>query len=293
MGLYTQHWKTQIPTQTLQLKRPCDSSHIPCSQSLVPSTVKWSTCITWSLIFLPPLKGHGPVSHIGSHICPKEAWSQRMLEITDGRKKASGRLKGWLSHARKETLLYTQVKRLPYKKTLCLELQFPGRQLKKFTACQCCRQTAKKEEEPISKQEMQGRLSSTLVALSFIGKNTQSICYIIIIRTHYFLRCCWTPSKIILVQSEPRLGFFFFLKWIFWNKEIGKVFSCVRTNLEAPYISAVARILPAERVRGAPVSVEGTEGMQERAFLESLLSCCLWNVSLRSFWRLGKMALNW
>ena len=211
MGLYTQHWKTQIPTQTLQLKRPCDSSHIPCSQSLVPSTVKWSTCITWSLIFLPPLKGHGPVSHIGSHICPKEAWSQRMLEITDGRKKASGRLKGWLSHARKETLLYTQVKRLPYKKTLCLELQFPGRQLKKFTACQCCRQTAKKEEEPIPKQEMQGRLSSTLVALSFIGKNTQSICYIIIIRTHYFLRCCWTPSKIILMQSEPRLGFFFFL----------------------------------------------------------------------------------
>lgn len=80
------------------------------------------------------------------------------------------------------------------------------------------------------------------------------------------------------MQSEPRLGLLKKKKkksGYSEIREIGKVFSCVRTNPEAPYISAVARILPAERVGGAPVTVEGTEGRQERGFLESLLSCCL------------------
>ena len=63
------------------------------------------------------------------------------------------------------------------------------------------------------------------------------------------------------MQSEPRLGLFKKKKKSGFSeiREIGKVFSCVRTNLEAPYISPVARILPAKRVRGAPVTVEGTE----------------------------------
>lgn len=93
------------------------------------------------------------------------------------RRQAGWGIEGWMGD------FLTTEKRRCYKlwwrgypeKSLCIDLQSPGKQLKKFTACQRCAQTAKKDEEPIPRQEMQGRNKLNICFLCHLQENMPKV----------------------------------------------------------------------------------------------------------------------
>lgn len=117
------------------------------------------------------------------------------------------RPKGWLLTIWKRRCCTLWIRSYAGEKPFCTDLQSPGKQLKKFTACQCWGKTAKKEEQT-PRQEMQGRIKPNICFLvTYKSKCPKSVGLASYEPTISQIGC-YRSSKVLLVQGEPRVGSF-------------------------------------------------------------------------------------